>query len=346
MTNQILTEAFVARGSLSDAQFDDENLIVKNAALTFHESRNGKGRLYTETAMSDLAKHSEGSIVYDDAHISNTRPEHSNLCEIAEIKNVRRDGKYNRGDVHLYPEHDKAKLLFRLLKQDKASYALSHEAIGCKTKGGGRKRLDVLSVNSIKGFIITKSPGTTSTITETLDDDMGALTLKDLKDDHVETYDALLEEATTVAETNLADKVGKSEGEKELLKKNLKLEVLNDQLQAKVDTLEKEKSDALAAEKLETETKAAEDKVKKAAEKEGKQLKESLLKTFIKANSDELEDLSEEVVTEFVTELPLLADSNEEPGKKPKSKSGSTKTSKTNSQRRSFAGRLRASARK
>lgn len=326
MAESILTEDFQDENRIADVQFDDENLVIRGVSLTYHKSRNGRyGRLYEPKAMEQLRTLSEGAIVYRDAHIKSANDRHADLTEIGEIRNVTGDATRNRGDLHLYEEHPQARLFYRRAKADKTAYALSHEALDCKTVGGKRSVLRVTSIGANNGFVITQNPGTNTTLTEE-NDEMKVSELKtvaELKEENPEVYEALVESLTP--EPPADDMVPVAD----LQKAQDQIKTLTEE----VTTLKEEKAQREAAEQFAQTVSELHDKVLAQANEQKRVLKESLFDLYVAANKDKLADLTEDEINAFVADLPVLVEGDgggeDVSTKKPKSSSGSATGDKT-----------------
>lgn len=299
-TKELLTEEFSTQLSLDKAQFDSENMVIKGASLTFFRSRNGSGREYLPEAMADLREKSEGAFLYNDAHISKAGAKHRQLSEVGVIRNVTGDSKRNRGDIHLF-ETDAAKTFFQVCKADPSAYALSHEAMQCRTSG--HAPLKVHSVESVPGFILTASPGTNTSLFESLEDGDMSLTVKSLREDYPEIVEELLAEEMATLDPPKSD----SEVAQQLIEAKLE----NEKLKTELANLKKEKAEREAAEKYAETLGALRESMEAIAEKDGRVLSESMFDLFVLAHKGGLEDLTEDDKTGFIKQLPLLSEGPE-----------------------------------
>ena len=299
---RILTESNDLSKSLEDATFDDENLVIRGVSLTYYKSRNG--RIYGEGAMSDLRQLSEGANVYEDDHIKRADSKHGKFTELGIVRNVTGDALRNRGDIHLMRSHPRAEQFFELAKLAKQGdisepYALSHEATKCETDGGKPERIH--NVGACKGFIVTKTPGTNTTLFE--EHEM-SVSLESLKADDPEGYRTLLEEAAATLEE---PKSGKDEEYRQLLKEHVALQGKHETLEAELNELKKEKADAEAAKAAEAKTESLLETLTEAAKAGKRDVSDAMKKNFVRLYSDQ-DVVSEEEVKEFVESLPLLVD--------------------------------------
>lgn len=322
----LLSEEFSTNVSLEKATFDEENLVIRGASLTFHKSRNGNGRHYLPEAMEDLRNKSEGSFVYADKHIKKAGDRHVDLSEVGIVKNVSGDAKRNRGDLHLF-KTDKARTFFEVCRAKPESYALSHEAMQCEVTG--RSPLKVKGVSDVAGYILTSRPGTNTSLFESIEDEDMPLTVKKLREEHPEIVEELLaEEAATLEPADTKESESDSEIAQKLIDATIELEKVKEER----DALKKEKGDREAAEKAKEELVALKESMESIAKEEKRVLSEEMFDVFVLAKKDELADLTEDHKRGFIKQLPILSEGPDEEDPKPTepgSRSGTSTATKT-----------------
>ena len=343
-TVDLLSEDFEAAISFDKAKFDEENMVIRGASLTYFKSKNRNakqdynGREYDPEAMSDLRKLSDGAPIFNDKHIKTATDHHATLTEIGHVRNVTGDEKRNRGDLDLF-ETDQAKTFFYASRERADAYGLSHEAMQCRAtrpKRGGP--LKVHSVSKVPGYIVTRAPGTNTNLFEDVeqDDDMTIkdLTAKKLKEEHPEVYEEILTELHAEVGTYIEGEAGGNHNVTKLvmsqdraaIKKLLAAEATIERLEQELET--QKNMERLRIEEAERAQKVSETtgKLVELALAEERDLSDKMKDMFLDLNKENLTDLTESEMMEFVQELPVLTDSESTPAtKKVVSRSGSDK---------------------
>jgi len=347
LTLDILSEDFASEISFDGAKFDEDNLIIRGASLTFHKSKNNNkqqgyvGRHYEPSAMKDLRTLSEGAPIFNDKHIKTSNDKHANLTEIGHVRNVTGDDVRNRGDLDLF-DTDQGKTFFYASREKSDTYALSHEAMQCRaTRPKRQGPLAVHSVSKVPGYVVTRDPGTNSNLFEDVEQDDNnmpkKLTAESFKADHPEIYEELLTELHAEAGTFIEGEAGGNANitrltmteDRAAIKKLLMAEATIERLEQELETTKNMErlriEEAERAQKITVTT----GKLVELALAEERDLSDKMKDMFIDLNKDGLTDLTETDMLDFVQELPVLTDTENAPATKKKvaSRSGSdTKT--------------------
>lgn len=342
----LLSEDFETTISFDQANFDEKNMVIRGASLTYFKSKNRNakqeynGREYDPEAMKDLRELSDGVPIFNDKHIKTASDRHANLTEIGHVRNVTGNDKRNRGDLDLF-ETDQARTFFYASREKNEAYGLSHEAMKCRAtrpKRGGP--LKVHSVTEVPGYIVTRAPGTNTNLFEDVeqDDDMTIkdLTAKKLKDDYPEVYEELLTELHAESGAFIEGEAGGNmdvrrmivSEDRQAIKKLLLAEATIERLQQELQ--DQKDIERLRIEEAEIAQKVADTtgKLVELALAEERDLSDKMKDMFLDLNKEALQDLTESDMLEFVQELPVLVDSEttETPAKKKvASRSGSDK---------------------
>ena len=246
-------------GALTEAQVDEEGLILKNVTLLGRVSKNG--RIYSEQAMNDAVK------LYSNAPYFVNHPTKAEMKEnfgvrrvqdlAGKVVNPRRDGDMVRGDVHLLPNVPATTQILAIAKTMPEQAGNSHrvDARVLKSKSGGPETVEGL--NRVFGMELVTAPATTSGLYESEDDppiDEGEsiMDLNELKEKHPDIYKAAVQEGKDTADD--ASKIAALEAERDEEKKRADDLEATDKLRVKTESIQKKVDDAKLPEELVTET--------------------------------------------------------------------------------------------
>jgi len=161
MTTERLTESHIDCGTY---KVDRKNNRINHVKILGVESKNR--RRYSERARASQAKLVEGMAVAMDHNRDDPTRERAFVDQPCVVRNVSVESDGNYGDLHVFPSHPSAKLLYDRAEMAPETFGLSHVA-ECKVGPPDRDgRIVVEDVEAVATLDLVTRPATTAGLFE------------------------------------------------------------------------------------------------------------------------------------------------------------------------------------